>query len=79
MAEVSGTSFTLETKVEGTYVFFVKAVDTSKNFSTLASSITVPITGPGTVTGLGVVIDGPDYVLRWNDVPPTGSVFPMTR
>jgi len=71
LAEVSGTSFTLETRSEGTYVFFIKSVDTSKNFSVASSELEVVITGPELVTGLGVVIDGPDYVLRWNDVPPT--------
>ncbi|RLB61669.1 MAG: hypothetical protein DRH08_13585, partial [Deltaproteobacteria bacterium] len=61
---------TLKTQVAGIYIFFLQAVDTSGNKSVSATQLVVDVTAPASVTGLGIVIDGPDYVLSWVDVPP---------
>lgn len=66
IAEVKGTSYQWANQVAGTYQFFIKAVDTSKNQSTNASSSSCSILAPSRpVVTATVNLDS--IVLSWSE------------
>lgn len=75
VAEVRGTSFRLDTRATGSYDYLIKAVDTSRNYSTNATKITVSLPVPRAPVA-SYVIDGPDLLISWFE--PT-STFKIDR
>jgi len=49
---VDGTTFTIDALTAGSYVYMIKAIDTSGNYSTTEDSVTVTINAPGTPQNL---------------------------
>ena len=49
---VDGTTFTIDALTAGSYVYMIKAIDTSGNYSTTEDTVTVTINAPGTPQNL---------------------------
>ena len=67
IAEVKGTSYSLDLKAAGNHYFMIKAFDTSGNSSLTANSITVTIEAPSAPLVTGSV-QNTDVILTWNAV-----------
>lgn len=64
VAEVRATQYVSDSLAAGAHNYFIKARDTSKNYSTTEAQQTVTIVGPSTPS-LSSQISGPDLVLSW--------------
>jgi len=64
--EVRGTTYTYDLQEAGTYRFFIKAVDTSRNSSISAQVVNVIIGAPSQVS-VSQTISGPNVVLAWSE------------
>jgi len=65
--ETRATTLKVDVKTAGTYKFFIRARDTSKNYSFLPAGDTVTIPGPDAPQVLAS-ISGPNLVLDWEAV-----------
>lgn len=66
IAEVRGTSMQLDVKLAATYRFFIKAVDTSRNYSTNYSYLDIDITKPSQVI-ISATIEGQNVSISWTE------------
>lgn len=64
LTQTKATNFRYDLKLASSYVFRVKAIDTSGNYSTTEASATLTIAKPSAVT-LSSALNGPDLVLSW--------------
>lgn len=65
IARVQGTYYRQAIQAAGAYVFRLKALDTTGNFSAGFSSTTVTIAGPGSPL-ITSIIEGRDVILSWS-------------
>lgn len=66
IAEIKGTKLLLDIKQAGSYVFYIKAVDTSGNKSTNYTSLSVSVPGPSAVS-ITATIEGQNVALSWTE------------
>lgn len=67
-----GTNFTWEFKTAGSYVFWIKAIDTTGNYSTNADFENITILAPGIPASFAISIVAENAVFTWSP-PATGS------
>lgn len=67
VAVIRGSQYRVELKSAGVYTFFIKAIDSSGNYSTNATSKQITVTAPAKPV-LGYSIDGRDLVLNWEAI-----------
>lgn len=73
VSQVRGTSYRLDTRTAGGYVYWIKAVDTSGNYSLNATSLSAVLPVPAApVTTFA--IQGPDLVLSWSEPQSTFKI-----
>jgi hypothetical protein len=70
LAKVQSTAYAWEIQTSGSITVRIKAIDSSGNYSTNASSTTVTITAPSAPT-VTHAISGPDEILTWT-IPTSG-------
>lgn len=75
LGDVRGTSFATGIKLNGTYVFMVKARDTSGNYSATASELRSVVPAPEAPT-LTAVFESSDVVFSWTEPE---SYFPISH
>lgn len=73
VANIRTAAYYYETRTAGTYKFFVKAIDTSGNYSVNAASVTSVVAAPSAPT-VTYAIDGQDVVLEWNEPSSTFAI-----
>jgi len=64
ITQVKATTYKISYLDDGTYVYFVKSVDTSGIYSTNSAQVAVTIAGPNPTT-ISSTIQGSDLVLSW--------------
>lgn len=64
IGQIRGSSFAIQTKTAGSYTFLIKAVDTSGNYSTTATSAVVVVAAPSAPT-VSSSFDGSNVNLSW--------------
>lgn len=77
IAEVRGTSYVDNYKTAGTIKYFIKAIDTSGNYSNNAASVSIVITAPNPVQNLICESVDNHVMLDWE--APVAGDFPIAR
>jgi hypothetical protein len=60
------TEFIIERPLAGLKTFYIKAIDTSGNYSLSESTAIITVNSPGNLTGQASIV-GEDYLLQWNE------------
>lgn len=63
---IINTSYLYNITNYGTYKFWIAALDTSGNYSSIPTSLNIEVVVPSIITGLVLSIEGPDYSLSWS-------------
>jgi len=75
VGRIKGNSFRWENLVAGTYRVFIKALDTSSNYSTSPAFVDIIINGPNPIRGFTADATGKNVFLDWQQpIPSTLSV-----
>jgi len=75
LGDVRGTSFATGIKLGGTYLFLVKARDTSGNYSTTAAQLRAVVPVPS-APNMIAILEGSDVVFSWTEPQ---SYFPISH
>lgn len=65
VAKPQSTQIRLDVVTAGTYNYWIKAVDTTGNYSTNAATTAIVIAVPGVVQNLDVTVEGDNYLVSW--------------
>jgi predicted phage tail protein len=69
VTDYQATQFAWTTDTGGIYTFLIRAIDTSGNFSQLATKQTINLQGPSPVKGVIAIQSGNRIEFRWNPNP----------
>lgn len=69
VTDYAATQFAWTTTEGGTFDFLIRAIDTSGNYSQLATRATLLLSGPSAVGGLILIQSGNRLDMRWNPNP----------
>lgn len=75
VATVRGASYKWGPQAVASYQLWIKAIDTTKHYSTNAKGLAVVVGAPSAPDGLTATIDGKDLVLAWSAPDITGSAI----
>ncbi len=68
VAKTKASKLDLPIRASGSHIFQIKAVDTSRNYSTNSASVTVTISNP-ILANLSSNIDGSEVLISWTSTP----------